>query len=528
MIPELPGRRRRTGVVLIVVLVVVAMTSLAAYSFVATLRTENESAHMAADHLIAGQIQESARVYISKWLGRTRRQRLEMLANNEFFVQHVSYLGSDIDDLGGTFHIMSPQMARDDDRITMTHGMEPESAKLHLETILRWESETPGAGRAALLMLPGMSESTADSILDWIDADSTPREFGAESDHYAQLAHSCVPRNGLPDRLEELLLVQGVTRLALFGKMNGVPREELAADSTAPAVDIENAESAIPWERLLTVSSAEKNVDFDGLPRIDINRSDLVELHHELTVRLSAEWADFIVACRQFGVGTQSASSTGRIPIELTTPSSFTFSTPGQLFDAVVEVTVGDDEYQFASPWNSSSGGEAEKMVHWLDQLTVHAEPRIAGRIDVNMAPREVLLAIPGMSREAVERILDSRRGTAETRRGLTWLVTEKILTPAQVIRLFPYLTGSGDVYHCFVVATVAGSPIVKVRECMLDGTGRHVRALWTKDREVPEAIRWMAGRTSNGSPRDKSDARSVPLQRMRVDPDRFRSGSVQ
>ena len=45
-------------------------------------------------------------------------------------------------------------------------------------------SESPG--RDLLMALPGMTEDTADAILDFIDADEEPREFGCESDHYSQ------------------------------------------------------------------------------------------------------------------------------------------------------------------------------------------------------------------------------------------------------------------------------------------------------------------------------------------------------
>ena len=65
--------------------------------------------------------------------------------------------------------------------------------------------------------LTDMDESTADAILDWIDADNAPRDLGAEADYYLGLDPPVRPRNAVPPSLDELLLVRGVTREKLFG-----------------------------------------------------------------------------------------------------------------------------------------------------------------------------------------------------------------------------------------------------------------------------------------------------------------------
>ena len=72
-----------------------------------------------------------------------------------------------------------------------------------------WERRVPGSARAALLNLPGMTESIADAILDWLDADGAQRQFGAEADYYAGLQLPYAPRNATPGCLEELAVGQG-------------------------------------------------------------------------------------------------------------------------------------------------------------------------------------------------------------------------------------------------------------------------------------------------------------------------------
>ena len=39
-----------------------------------------------------------------------------------------------------------------------------------------------------------MTEEIADAILDWLDEDEEPREYGAESDYYSSLSPGYAPR----------------------------------------------------------------------------------------------------------------------------------------------------------------------------------------------------------------------------------------------------------------------------------------------------------------------------------------------
>ena len=83
------------------------------------------------------------------------------------------------------------------------------------------------AGRDLLMALPGMTEETADAILDWLDEDEEPREYGAESDYYSSLSPPYAAKNGQLETVEELLLVRGVTPQLLFGadvNRNGIDR----------------------------------------------------------------------------------------------------------------------------------------------------------------------------------------------------------------------------------------------------------------------------------------------------------------
>jgi general secretion pathway protein K len=72
-----------------------------------------------------------------------------------------------------------------------------------------------------LLVNLGVEKSQADtivdSILDWKDGDDLHRLHGAESDYYMSLPNPYKAKDASFDNLEELLLVQGVTRDILYG-----------------------------------------------------------------------------------------------------------------------------------------------------------------------------------------------------------------------------------------------------------------------------------------------------------------------
>jgi len=76
----------------------------------------------------------------------------------------------------------------------------------------------------------GMPESDersalADAILDWADADSLPRAYGAEEEVYQALVPPRHCRNAPFETLEELLLVNGITPDMLFGYSHPVSIE---------------------------------------------------------------------------------------------------------------------------------------------------------------------------------------------------------------------------------------------------------------------------------------------------------------
>jgi len=93
--------------------------------------------------------------------------------------------------------------------------VQDESGKININTVSEQQLD-------ALIRAAGIEDPDAkvlvDSILDWRDADSTPRDNGAEDDYYQSLDTPYTVRNGRFDAVEELLLVRGMTGDYFYGK----------------------------------------------------------------------------------------------------------------------------------------------------------------------------------------------------------------------------------------------------------------------------------------------------------------------
>src|SRR5690606_37684595 len=140
-----------------------------------------------------------------------------------------------------------------------------------------------------LMQLPGMTVEIADAILDWIDSDNEPREFGAEMDFYSTLTPPYTPQNGPIKSLEELLLVRGVTPDLLFGRdVNRNGLIDVTELDIPLMIDGDPGDGSMDfgWSAYLTLYSQERNVNRYGEPRIDLNMEDLQQLYDALAEAL--------------------------------------------------------------------------------------------------------------------------------------------------------------------------------------------------------------------------------------------------
>ncbi|MBN1855176.1 MAG: general secretion pathway protein GspK [Pirellulales bacterium] len=493
----------REGTVLVIILVVIVILTYACYRFVDRASVEDLAAQARSDMAQLTTCIDSGEELLMALLdlSPSEREVIGGIYDNSEILQGRIVYGNERSTFRNRFTILAPRIDedRDEDRVSgLRFGLVNESNKLNLRALLDWDRRQPGSARWALLQLPGMDNQTADAILDWMDSDSTRREDGAEAPDYEP--GMVGPANAIPNTLDELLAVRGVTREALFGidqnanfhtsenelaehqsRMDTALQDTLADDAWA---------DGLPWSYYLTLHSAEKNSSHDGRPRIHLNDSNLQQLETELAARFSKEWAEFIVAYRQFGPADQ---STGNPPVPETRsdPAESALVRIDTIYDLLgARVLIPGQGNRppriLESPFLSNPTELRRYLLEFADQVTTDPRTAIPGRININQAPGRVLRGVPGLGEDLVEQILTNREDqtsvAANSRYHEAWLLAEGFVDISQMKQLAAYLTTRGAIYRGQIVGFSDGGPLAMREEIAIDATAAPPRIIFRRD----------------------------------------------
>ncbi len=500
--------RNRRGLVLIFTLVILAILSLAAYSFSESMLLEYRAARAAEDRraLHSACLSEIAAMEVA--LSRdtpsglnTRIQFLRQLQEKPFSWQDTQGLDYQVE-------IQRPDGFQNS---SVQGGLFDESSRLNLHT-LALDPEQALQSRERLMKLPGVTAYAADSILDWIDDDEEPREFGAEAAWYASQGLPYQPRQGAIQSLAELLLVRGVSADAFLGEdqnANGWldPHEDdgnefLPADNADHSLDL-------GWCRFVTVESYESNLNDSGNLKVDLNQPSLGKLYRELEPAVGREAARFIVAMRMYGplqdedvlrfdspeaIKQRRESAFARAKKQISesrvygnTPreviNGFTIDREGNFkFRSVADLIAQQTEIQLdgtssiiSSPWIDQPQQLPQLLANLESLFTVHAGSRYPSRINLNTADLEVLTTVPGLNRQLASAIIQRRSESFEfgtSHANAAWLYKSGLINLAQLRRMMPYLTSQGDVVSGIAVATRTGAKQPLATRFTIDATG--------------------------------------------------------
>jgi type II secretory pathway component PulK len=302
------GSPKRRGAVLVAVILVVTVLSLAAYQYSDMMLSEYRAADNAQRMAQARALADSGIHYAAAILSNpdyiTNNLNSNIWNNSGAFFD-IQVPTDEDKGLPGRFTLIAPLDPTDGNNGSgCRYGVIDEASKINLNMIMK---QDPSGQRLhdMLILLPNMTESIANSIIDWIDADSTPRDGGAEDDYYSALNPPYHCKNGPLDSLEELLLVQGVTPQLLFGNdlnRNGIfdPEEDDGSGTFNPG-----------WSAFLTVYSREQNADAKGNPYAYVNDKDLATLYQTLSEGVDDSLAKFIIIYRQYGGSKKSGVGSG-------------------------------------------------------------------------------------------------------------------------------------------------------------------------------------------------------------------------
>jgi len=350
-----------------------------------------------------------------------------------------------------------------------------------------------------LNMLPGMTSQATDSILDWIDVDeNVTNGDGAESQFYGGLPEPYRSKNQPIESVEELNLIQGFMPLPnqrpqgdqpdlLFGidrNRNGVIEQSEMARWGALATNSQGISSNRGIFPFVTVYSFDPNVDIQGDARVNVNVS---------AAGNGSNSSPNAVSKTGSATGSNSAKGSG----------SGKAANPVAALQQVLQQTLGGKAAQVAAAaqtrgpfrnlfdFANKVGITSQELRLISDKLTWSSSTSIQGLINVNTAPQEVLLTLPGLTQTDVQSLI-AQRQTADTS-SIAWvsdaLGLQKAATIGQLITNHSYF------YSADIVAVSGDGRAFKRVRIVVDARTTPAQIIYRKDLTsygwpLPQAVR--------------------------------------
>ncbi len=475
-------KNRQKGLVLFVVVIIIAILALGGISLLSLMQTEREATTVRSEEIQLTDVARSAVAVMQTMIEQTPENRDKnggLYDNPRFFCAVPVAKVEEGARENASFTILSPKIEDSGIIKGIRYGLVNESTRLNLAAVLQWDREIPGTGRSVLMKLPGMTEIRADSILDWIDPDEQTRENGAEAAWYSSKSFQYSPRNAIPVFLEELLLVRDMTRLQLYGT-----DESFNFNNAALQENGDSNKKETSWDQMLTVFSAEKDLDPKGEPRIDLNNTNLEFLYKELANNINKETANFVVYYRQYGPTTTGSATSSS---ETTTPdfsqrAAFTLKTPLDILGVSIKLPNGNT---IESPYPDSHQAP-EALLKYLDYASTSTSTIINGRININEAPQTILALIPDLTESEIQRIITTRPKIDDNNksryRHASWIYSEGIVNLTKMKSLWSKITTGGDVYRAQIVSFIEDRGATIRADVVIDSTVQPARQVFYKE----------------------------------------------
>ena len=494
--PKSTAKKRR-GVVLVAVLVVVVLLSLAGYQYSEMTLAEYKAAENTHRAVQARAFADSG-IHYAAALVSNPDNFAGILGGNQWnnpaAFQGVAIQGDN--GINGYFSIIAPPDPTSTTATDCTYGVMDEGAKINLNAMMKIDS-TGQQLHDMLIKLPNMTDDIAYSIVAWMGGSAGAQNGGAGSDYYSSLNPPYRAKLGPIDSIDELLLIRGVTRDLLYGtdwNRNGV---QDANETTSNTFDR-------GWSAFLTVHSREQNSDASGNAFIFLNNTDLTALSTAFEATdIDANLAKFIIMYRQnasadvTGSGAGGGNKAGDVAsyqLDLTKKASYTINS---IFDLVgVKLTIKTTDpatnkmvtLDYQSPLNDTS--MARDLLPKLFAVATLTDPtqssEIPARININTAALEVLSALPSLTETDVQNIvamkpqLSTAQGASDIFQTPTWLMTEAQISVATLRQLDKYLTTRTQVFRVQSVGYFDGKgPSIRVEAVVDTNSGRPRILAW-------------------------------------------------
>ncbi len=464
----------RRGAVLLLTLITIAMASLVVASLLFRTRAE-QGASSASQR--GEQAYEAAMSGITQVMAMLKDGPVdyEIWYDNPEFFRHQVVCSDETEAWYFTVYAGDPDL-----QDGVRYGLIDESGKVNINF----------ASEAQLLKLPGMTEELVQSLMDWRDPDDEAREAGAEIEYYAALSPiGYRARNGPILSIEELRFVKGFGAAVIYGEdanANGLldPNE----DDQEESFPSDNADGLLDTGLLgaATTSAYERNVDFEGKPRVNINGPiSSGQGEEEKDEEAGAKGA---TGAKEAGLSEDSLTAMG-FSAE-TVEFILLYRADGGKFKSLLDLidkkhtlrrnrsVPGGPDGKKGQKITSGISADDETLSLVLDKLTTAsggARRPWFGRLNVNSASEAALAAVPGLGEEAAKRIVEERASIDdEEKRTPAWLVTKGFVELAAFQKALPFITSMGFQYRVRCVGYGLPSGRFCVLEAMIDiGRGK-------------------------------------------------------
>jgi len=302
----------------------------------------------------------------------------------------------------GYFWLLRPDLDDDDANY---YGIRDESGKINLNE----------ADYEMLMNLPNMTSELAYSIIDWRDSDSIT-DGGAESEYYLLLDSPYYCKDSMLESVEEVLLIKGASLEILFGEdtnRNGVldPNEN-DGDESEPD-DNRNGQLDRGFYDYVTVYSAEPNENGSGEQRMDLTSRDSRQGLMALLQRIG-------LSVDQFQIGQ---------------------------FLQMYNFSSVLDFYMKAQDYNMGLTKDKFKQIE--NEISISSSDTLRGLVNVNTAPKEVLMCIPGLEESDAETLVRKRNADGTDTGSIAW-VAEAI--PEKASAIGRYITINSYQYSADII----------------------------------------------------------------------------
>lgn len=434
---------RRSGIIFVTALWITVILTALVLVFAREMRTEVIASGNRLAEQQASSLELGAEQYVLAAIDGCAGDAVSVLSTQAEQVQ----IGS------GYFWILQADPTSD---YNYAFGITDESSKLNLNV----------AAANDLAALPGMDSDTASNIVAWRTSNSSSSSSGGVGNsYYEQLPRPYSAKNAAFETVEELYLVKGIDDKMLWGydldhnQMIDSAEQGANGLSTLFNSASDTGRGIYPF---ITVWGSEANTTSKGAPRININNpGQRPALQALLARKLGA---------------TRTMQIMGLV---LTTPvfrSVFDFADKARL--------------------------KSSELSQIYDNLTTSPATKLTGLVNLNTAPKQVLMCLPGLNQTDADTIVASRPSatsssavssalgsvtggasnaiTSSGNTSISWLLDT--ITPAKAAVIGNRVTGQSFFYSADIVAVPAGGRSFKRVRIVVDATKSPAVIVYRKD----------------------------------------------